>query len=142
MRLSRVWWEAVPVARILAKAPYTSTGSSVSTRSLTTSFNVSEKAPNNLSDSTHPIRSIRSTKKMTPYSSRDDGVTYVNVPTWDGCRVPRWYASVTSSFETRTGTSAVSAYQITWRMRGKAHPNYIDSRATSLYVVLLNLGVP
>ena len=99
-------------------------------------------AHKNLGESTHPIGRTRLMETMSTSSSGSDETTYVKSPTWDIRRVPRWYASMTSSFETRTGALAGSASQIASRMQRKAQPNCINSRVTSLSVVLLTLGVP
>ena len=63
-------------------------GSSVSTRSFTTSVNVSEKVHNNLGESTHHIVKTILMQIIMQSSSRDDGTIYVNAPRWDVQRVP------------------------------------------------------
>ena len=60
------------------------TGMSVSTRVLTTSVNVSNKAQKNLGGSTHPIRRTRSMQMIILLSYGADGMTYVKAPTSDG----------------------------------------------------------
>ena len=49
---------------------------------------------------------------ITTLSSGADVTTYVKAPTWDGKRVPQWYAYVMSSFETCMGTSLGNTSQI------------------------------
>ena len=111
------------------------------TRLFAVSVRVSEKAQKNFGESTHPISNTRSMHMIITFSAGTDGTTHENVPTWDGFRVPQWYASVMSSFGTQTKISSRSASQISWKMCGKALPNSIDSRAITLSMLSLTLGV-
>ena len=76
-----------------------------------------------------------------PLSPGADGMTYANAPTCAGLTLPRWYMSVTSSLETRTGPWTRSASHTDCRMRGKDRTNCSDSGVASLLVVSLKLGV-
>ena len=132
---------SVGVLGFLAMAPWDRTGSSVSTRALAKSVNVSENASKILGESTHPIGSTRLINMMMPSSPRDNGMIYANAPTWEGRRVTLWYASVTSIFETRTGPWTWLASQTDCSMQVRAITNYINPGATSLYIVSLTLCV-
>ena len=89
------------------------------TRAFATSISVSDKQQKNLGESNHPIGRTILMQMMTSLSSGAYGITYAKAPTWNSQRVPRWYASETSNFETRAGPSAGYASQIDWRMRGE-----------------------
>ena len=78
---------------------------------------------------------------MQPLYPGADGMTYENVPTCDSVTVPRWYASVMFSLDTQTRPWTGSASQTTCRMQGKDLPNYSNSGAASLLVVLLTMSV-
>ena len=107
----------------------------MSTRAFATSVSVYENVQKNLGESTHLIGRTRLMQIIAPSYPGADGMTYKNAPTYTGLTVPRWYASVTSSF--RTGSASHTACRI-W---GKAQPNCSDSGAVSLLVVSLTLGV-
>ena len=105
------------------------------------SVNVYKKENKNLGESTNLIGRTILMQIMMPKSSGANGTTYVKAPSWDNQRVQRWYASITSNFETGTGPSTRSVSQIACRIRGNNFPNWIDSGAIFISVVLLTLGV-
>ena len=113
----------------------------MSTRALVTSARVSQNAQKNLGESTHPIDRNRSMQIILLLSPGANGMMYANAPTCAGLTVPRWYASVTSSFDTWTGPWTGSASHTACRMQGKVRPNCSDYVAASLSVVSLTLGV-
>ena len=85
-----------PVLGILAMAPQVGMGSSVSTRTFATSFNISDKAQKKLGESNHPIGRTRLMQIMMQSSYGNDETRYVNAPTWDNQRGPWWQAFMTS----------------------------------------------
>ena len=111
------------------------------TRALATSVSVYENAQKHLGESTHHIGRTRSMQIIFPFYPGADGMTYANTPTCAGLTVPRWYTSVTYSFETRTGPWTGSASHTACSMRGKARPNWSNSGAASMSMVSLTLGV-
>ena len=122
--------------------PYFRTISAVLTREFATYISTSKKVHKKFGESTHITRKTRSMQIATPSSSGADGTIDIKPPTYDGRRVPRWYASMMSSLDTCTGPVARSSYQITWSMQGKERPDCINSGATSMLVLLLTLRVP
>ena len=131
-----------PVAGIFAMVPYSETLSAESKRAFATSIIVSEEAQKNFGGFIHIIGKTSSIQIMTTSSSGAYGTTYVKAFTWDGRKVPRWYTSVTSSFDMRRGALYVSASHIAWKVRGEVSPNCIKSETTFLLVVPLTLRVP
>ena len=111
-------------------------------RAFTKPIRIYEKYQKNLGESTHPIDRTIFMQMMTASYSGADGKMYVKVHIWVSQRVPRWYASVMSSFENPMGPAERSAYQIACRMQGKASPNCIKSGAKYLSLVTLTLVVP
>ena len=93
-----MWDGTGPVDGRSEMFPKVVTGRYVSTRMLATLVNVSDKAHNNLDESTHPIGRTILIQMMMPSLSGANGTAYVKAPTWDGRRAPQWYASVPSSF--------------------------------------------
>ena len=79
-----MWDGTGPVDGRSEMFPKVVTGRSVSTRMLATLVNVSDKAHNNLDESTHPIGRTILIQMMMPLSFGVDRMMYVNAPTWDG----------------------------------------------------------
>ena len=79
------------------------------TRAFSTSISVSENAQKNLGESTQLIDRTRLMQTMQHLYPGADGMTYKNAPTYNGLIVLRWYKSVMSKLDTRTGPWTGSA---------------------------------
>ena len=108
---------------------------------MATFVSVYENVQKNFGEYTYPISRTGKIQMMQPSPPGVDVTTYENGPTCNGVIVPQWYASVTSSLDTRTSLWDRYAYQTNQRMQGKALTNCSESGADSLLMVSLTLGV-